>query len=101
MLTIRPSPAPCIEPNAARPQRNDPVRFTARVCSQISDVVSSNGADLRTAAAQTSAASEPELSTAANSASTDRGSATSVGTALASPPASRSEEHTSELQSHV
>src|SRR5437763_946151 len=53
MLTIRPSPAVRIAANAARQHRNEPVRLTASVCCQISEVVSVNGAGVSTPAAQT------------------------------------------------
>ena len=66
-----------------------PVRLTPSVSSQISEVVSVNGADLSTAAAQTSAASGPDSSAAANRRSTSSTLLTSVGTGVASPPASR------------
>ena len=59
MLTIRPSPAGSMAVNAARQQRNEPVRLTPSVCSQISAVVSANSARVSTPAAQTSAATGP------------------------------------------
>ena len=56
MLTIRPSPAARMAVNAARQHRNEPVRLTPSVSSQMSHVVSANGADVSTPAAQTRAA---------------------------------------------
>src|SRR5580704_1910196 len=89
MLTIRPSPAARIAVNAARQQRNEPVRLTPSVSSQMSHVVSANGAVVSTAAAQTRAARPPACAAAANSSSTSPGLLTSVGTDMAWPPATR------------
>src|SRR5216683_1521985 len=55
ILTIRPSPAARMAVNAARPHRNEPVRLTPIVSSQMSNVVSPKGADVSTPAAQTRA----------------------------------------------
>src|SRR5260221_9150507 len=74
--------------NAARPHRNEPVRLTPIVSSQMSNVVSPKGADVSTPAAQTRAASGPTCPAAANSRSTSPGLLTSAGTGVASPPAS-------------
>src|SRR5258708_3936601 len=90
MLTIRPPPAR-IAMNASRQQRNEPVRFTPSVCPQISEVVSVNGADVRTPAAQTRAASGPFVATSAKTRLTSRSSLTSAAAAVASPPLSRIE----------
>src|SRR5947208_16698084 len=70
MLTIRPPPELRIAANAARQQRNEPVRLTASVRCQISRVVSSNGADVSEPAAHTSAAGGPAFAATANSCST-------------------------------
>src|SRR6516225_9285619 len=59
MLTMRPSPADRMAVNAARQQRNEPVRFTPSVCCHISTVVSANRAEVSTAAAQTRAVGVP------------------------------------------
>src|ERR1700731_266355 len=87
MLTIRPSPAVRIAVNAVRQQRNEPVRLTPSVCSQISEVMSANGAGVSTPAAQTRAAGGPATSTAANKRSTSLTLLTSDGATVASPPA--------------
>src|ERR1017187_3250463 len=87
MLTIRPSPAVRMAVNAARQHRNEPVRLTPSVSAQISGVVSANGADVSTPAAQTRAARGPVRAAAANSRSTSSTLLTSVGTGVAWPPA--------------
>src|SRR6266542_5690011 len=87
MLTIRPSPASRMAVNAARQHRNEPVRLIPSVSSQMSHVVSPNGADVSTPAAQTRAAGRPVREAAANSRSTSPALLTSVGTGVASPPA--------------
>src|SRR5450759_388059 len=87
MLTIRPSPAVRMAVNAARQHRNEPVRLTPSVSAQMSHVVSPNGADVSTPAAQTRAARWPVCAAAANSRSTSSTLLTSVGTGVAAPPA--------------
>src|SRR5262245_46716407 len=89
MVTIRPSPTRRMAVNAARQQRNEPVRLTRSVCSQISGVVSANGTDSSTAAAQTRAETGPTAAAASKRRSTSAALLTSVRTAMASPSASR------------
>src|SRR5258707_5294244 len=89
ILTIRPSPAARMAVNAARPHRNEPVRLTPIVSSQMSNVVSPKGADDSTPAAQTRAASGPTCPAAANSRSTSPGLLTSAGDAVGPAPAFR------------
>src|SRR5215472_5130184 len=88
MLTIRPSPAGTMAVNAARQHRKVPVRLTPSVSCHIFDVVSTNGARVSTAAAQTSTLSWPTPAISANRRSTAASSLTSVGTGVAWPPAS-------------
>src|SRR5262252_5684824 len=59
MLTIRPPPAGRMAVNAARQHRNEPVRLTPSVRSHVASVVSANGTEASTAAAQTSAVGPP------------------------------------------
>src|SRR6202042_1109389 len=89
MVTIRPSPFGRMALNAARQHRKEPVRLTRSVSSQISGVVSPNGATSSTAAAHTSAATAPASAAAAKRRSTSAASLTSAGTGVAPPPASR------------
>jgi len=89
MLTIRPPPPATIAAKAARQHRNVPVRLTSSVSRHSAKVVSANNAGVSTPAAQTSALSEPACDTAPNSRETAASSLTSVGTAVARPPASR------------
>src|ERR1017187_3068416 len=89
MLMIRPSPAVRMEVNAARRHRNEPGRVAPSVSCQMSHVVSPNGADVSTPAAQTRAAIRPVCAAAANSRSTSSTLLTSVGTGVAWPPAAR------------
>jgi hypothetical protein len=88
MLTIRPSPAGAMAANAARQHKNAPVRLTASVSSHIRAVVSANGAGVSTPAAQTSAPTWPTRPASANRRWTPASLLTSVGTAVARPPAS-------------
>src|SRR5580700_5081148 len=87
MLTIRPPPAARMAVNAAWQHRNEPVRLIPSVSAQMSHVVSANGADVSTAAAQTRAVGRPVCVAVANSRSTSSILLTSVGTGVAAPPA--------------
>src|SRR4029077_12313060 len=78
-LTMRPSPERRIELNAARQQRNEPVRLTSRESVQTSGVISSTCADLRTPAAQTRAEMLPNSPANEKRRSTASASLTSVG----------------------
>src|SRR5205823_6018301 len=86
---MRPPPALRMERNAARQQRNIPVRLVASVCSQASRVVWMNGTLLSTAAAQTSAVAPPSSSAMAKTRSTSSARLRSPGAAVAIPPDSR------------
>src|SRR5215469_15028215 len=88
MLTMRPSPAGTMAVKAARQHRKVPVRLIPSVSCHIFDVVSTNGARVSTAAAQTSTLNWPTPATSANRRSTAASSLTSVGTGVAWPPAS-------------
>src|SRR6202042_2886914 len=87
MLTIRPPPAARMAVNAAWQHRNEPVRLIPSVSAQMSHVVSGNGADVSTAAAQTRAVGRPACVAVANSRPTSSILLTSVGTGVAAPPA--------------